>query len=141
MAPSQTRLLNLVRVAPEASGANLLPDWFPQRVARVKRLITGRSTGPESPIPCSGVAKTTRRLGGSSLITSCWSSAHPFSCGSRWLSRFRNGASQHTERDDWVRRRRGTRALRRAVGVSCMRPPLVSLLRDHETFMTASRAL
>ncbi|KAH7205037.1 hypothetical protein BKA60DRAFT_156739 [Fusarium oxysporum] len=59
------------RVAQEASGTNLLPDWSTQRVARVKRLITGRSTGPESPIPCLGVAKTTRCLGGRSLISSC----------------------------------------------------------------------
>ncbi|KAH7153750.1 hypothetical protein DER46DRAFT_611919 [Fusarium sp. MPI-SDFR-AT-0072] len=71
MVPSRTRLLSLVRVAPEASDTNLLPDWSPQRIARVKRLITGRSTGPESPIPCSGVAETTRCLGRSSLISSC----------------------------------------------------------------------
>ncbi|KAH7230160.1 uncharacterized protein BKA55DRAFT_583546 [Fusarium redolens] len=138
MVPSRTRLLSLGRVAPEASGTNLLPDWFPQRVERVKRLITGRSTGSESPIPCSGVAKTTRRLGGSSLITSCWSSAHLFPCRSGWLRRFRNGASQHAERDDWVRRRRGPGALRRAVGVARVQSPLVSLLRDHKTFMAAS---
>lgn len=57
--------------------------------------------------PLVRVAKTTRRLDGRSLITSCWSSAHPFPCGSGWLSRLRNGSSQHAERDDWVRRRRG----------------------------------
>ncbi|KAH7142258.1 hypothetical protein DER46DRAFT_619160 [Fusarium sp. MPI-SDFR-AT-0072] len=66
----RTRLLKLARVVPEASGTILLPDWFLDRVERAERatcVITSRSTGPESPIPCPGVAETTRRLGGSSL--------------------------------------------------------------------------
>ncbi|KAH6955668.1 hypothetical protein BKA56DRAFT_234006 [Ilyonectria sp. MPI-CAGE-AT-0026] len=50
-------------LAPEASGTNLLPDWFPERVERAKCVITTCLTGPDLPYPYSGAAETIRRLG------------------------------------------------------------------------------
>ncbi|CAI6099001.1 unnamed protein product [Clonostachys chloroleuca] len=41
----------------KASDTNLLPDWFPQRVEQVKRLITGRSTGPSHQFPVQGLPR------------------------------------------------------------------------------------
>ncbi|KAH7230629.1 uncharacterized protein BKA55DRAFT_708325 [Fusarium redolens] len=64
MVPSRARLLKLARVAPEASGTNLLPDWFLERAERANCVITSRLTAPKSSFPCSGAAETTRRLGG-----------------------------------------------------------------------------
>ncbi|KAH7243969.1 hypothetical protein B0J15DRAFT_90992 [Fusarium solani] len=53
-------------VAPEASGTNLLPDWFPQR--RVGDVCDHDSLdGARAAISLFRAAETTRRLGGRSL--------------------------------------------------------------------------